>query len=351
MKKLSSVLLCLVFSLSFCFACVGYAALSSSMSVIGTADTKAQIGVYISRVEVESGTNVNIKDYYGTNLTSTVTLGSSASSKATLTITLYNNSTDVYAFKKLSYMTGEQTYDNQNIQVTLGNLKTGDTIAGGATLTFTLTFSYTGTNVSNPTLNSILNFEFGDYLPGVAGSFSSILNDPTTFTKLDNSLDNGGDRLGNTSFIGNVPGATSNDTTLMNQLFGDRLKVEINGEDQDVTAIVKRENLDNDSTSGDENGCEMTLYMTADTIKRGVKTVTVFAIVFTKAPGSDEWVQMGDMMFEGTADACRYLTGLDGGLLANNSFNTGTWESTKSYYGTQAGASIQDIISAYLSQA
>lgn len=351
MKKLSIVLLCLVFSLSFCFACVGYAALSSSMSVTGTAATTAQIGVYISKVEIAAGSNIDVKDYYGTNLNSTVTLQKAASSTATLTVTLYNNSTNVYAFKKTAYMVGQGTYDNENITFTLNGLKAGDTIAGGATLSFTVTFSYAGSNRSNQTLNSLLNFQFGDYLPGVAGSFSNILNSETTYTQLDQGLDSGGDRLGNTTFIGNVPGANSNDTTLMNKLFGSSLKVEIDGDEKPVTAIVKRENLDGDSTTGDENGNEMTLYMTADTIKRGVKTVTVFAIVFTKEPGSDEWVQMGDMMFEGTADACRYLTGLDGGLLANNSFNTGTWESTKSYYNAGAGSSIKEIVSAYLSQA
>ncbi len=352
MKKGLIVLFCVVFSLSFCFACVGYAALTTSMSVVGAADTVAQIGVYISQVEVLSGSNINVTDFYGTNLNSTVTLGASATSTATLSITLYNNSTDVYAFKKTSYMTGAQTYDNENITFSLSGLQRGDTIAGGATLTFTLTFAYRGTDISNAVLNSILNFEFGDYLPGVAQVFSVILNTESTYNELDAGLDNGSDRLGNTTFIGNVPGAISTDTALINKLFGDRLKVEIDGDEKDVTAIVKRENLDGNTATGDENGNEMTLYMTAETIKRGVSEVTVFAIVFTKdnATPNSEWVQLGDMMFEGKADTCLYRSGISSSWITPNSFNTGTWASSKEYYGTAIGSSIKSIISACLAQ-
>lgn len=349
MKKGLTAILCIVFSLMLSFMGIGYAQLSETLQVNTSLSLEAKKGLYIQTVTVSDGTNATIESYTDTLLTSTVTLGASSSSTATYQITIFNNTNTVYAFDKVLYTLGEGTYDNENITFSLSGLSYNQRLAGGAKVTFTLRFSYASSNTSNPTLSSILNFKFIEYIPGVADHFKLILNTPEMLKTLtDQMADTGNwwDGRANDTYIGNVVGANSNDSKVINNLFtvdGQNM-LKLPNINSNITAMIKREDLDNNAATGDENGREMTLYMTADTI--GNADVTVYAIVCTKYNDADGWVQLGEM-YQGMADTNNYS-----GWGSANSFNTDTWRASFTYYGVAPNnnATIAAIVKAYKAQ-
>ena len=243
----------------------------------------------------------------------------------------------------------EEAYSNADILFELNGLEHGDQITGHQFLDFTITFSYeNGQAVSNKVLNSVLNFEFvpeDEYIAPVVvrnatDRFAEILNDAEDYDKLTTQMDDTswGGRWSD-SYIGNVVGATTKDTKVLEELFTDEngqsfLILDIGGKKTNITAMIKRENVDG------ESGNEMSIYMTAATIGR--TDVQVFVSVFKQ--GSDgKWYQLGEM-YEGEASTNNYsvLT-----FWAKDSFNTDSWLSTVDYYNLGTDATIEDIISAY----
>lgn len=338
---------------SVCVCGVGYAAVSETLEIGGSLQAKPQSGVFISDVDIPEGTNAVANNYTGTVLNSTVTLGNSNTSTVSFDISIFNNSEYVYKFNGVKYL--EEAYSNADILFELNGLEHGDQITGHQFLDFTITFSYENSQaVSNKVLNSVLNFEFvpeDEYVAEVVVSdattkFKEILNSAQDYQTLIDQMNTSSWGRLDTSYIGNVVGATSNDTLILEALFteGEKtyLTLNIGGKETNITAMVKREDVDGKSTTGDGNGREMTIYMTASTIGRN--PVQVFASVFTKE-GNGEWYQLGQM-YEGTASTNNYQWGNLGS--EKNSFHTGTWASAVDYYGSGTGATIEEVIAAYL---
>ncbi|MBE5747657.1 MAG: hypothetical protein E7352_05760 [Clostridiales bacterium] len=335
---------------------IGYAAVSDTLETEGTVEVYVPDGVFIYDVIIPDGVNAKANAYTETVLNSTVTLGSDGTSTVSFDISLHNNSDYVYTFNGVKYL--EEAYDNSNIEFDLTGLEKGDEIAGRQFLNFTITFSYkNASNITDYDLNSVLNFEFvpeAEYIPEIIannaiGKFEEVLNTEEDFNKLIAQMENTGDRA-NSSYIGNVVGATTEDTVVLNELFteGDKtyLVLNIAGQEKYVTAMIKRENLDENTATGDENGNEMTIYMTSDTVTGslwGTTKVQVFTTTFTKIDGG-EWTQLGDM-YEGTATTNNYSGSFFG---AKNSFNTDTWRSSYTYHGVGANSTLKNILLAYL---
>lgn len=371
MKKLVRILLCAVFSLSLLLPTFGYAAMSNKLTVSARATVAPQKNVFICDAKLLTQSNTNtftnkVNSYTKTVLNTTTDLGSNAAATVTYEVKLYNNSDFIYTFNQVKYIVGEGTYDNENITFSLSNLKKGDEITARGYLTFQVTFSYASTTVTNTVLHSVLNFEFvpaSEYVPDVAvhnalDKFKLILNDTKDYADLIARMNNAEDRLNNT-YIGNVVGASNGDTELLNALFTEdginHLTLEINGKVTSVTAMIKRDNIDGNTATGDENGNEMTIYLTADDISKSQGglfspgSVTVYAVVFTKANANSSWTQFGEM-YEGKATVNNYETGSPGGVFTQrDSFNTDTWRATNTYYGISPGnnATISNIITAY----
>ena len=187
----------------------------------------------------------------------------------------------------------------------------------------------------------------------LSNKFLEILNTPTDYATLTDAMSDNydGSRLWTASYIGNVAGSTSEDSTILFELFDGELSLEVNGTEVNVTCIVKRENIDGSSNTGDSyrvgrttyRGCEMTLYLTTANFDRLVYNdyPPVYAMVFTKPYGSSTWVTVGETMYEGTAQVVGYAGGTTTG-----SFDTGTWRSAVEYHGVAAGATISTIIQA-----
>lgn len=358
MSRKTKVFIAILLSFCFCFVGIGYASVSVTLDFRGDAEAVPQKGVFISLAQGLNGTNTKVNSYISTVLNSTTTLQNS-SSTVTYDITLYNNSNYVYVFNGEKYL--DTAYDNTNITYTITGLKKGDEIKANSYLTFSVTFKYkNGANTQNKVLNSVINYEFvpaEEYIPEIAVSgaleqFEIILNSSgydTLTNQMGKTALNGGNRPSD-SYIGNVVGSSSADTSTLNQLFtvdGDnKLKLVINGETTNVTAMIKREKIDGDNSTGDGSGNEFTIYMTAydfEGTKWGQK-ISVYAAVFTK-DSSGKWYQLGPM-YEGQATVNNY-DGILGLFGDRNSFNTGTWESTKAYNGLRSGADLAELTKAY----
>lgn len=353
MKK--AMLLGVILSLSFAIVMtgLGYATVTDFLYVEGNAQATPPQSVYITDASVSGGT-VQIKGCSGTVLSSTVILGTTSTSSATVLLTVKNNTPYGYVFNQIVYQSGEQTYDNQGISVKASIAK-GTKLDSGATTTFTATFTYKNGRSDSSVLNSVLNFQFvlgTEYIPEVAVDnamqrFEQIINDETHYEALIDAMNHTNAarpsyRPGSTTYIGNVIGSSGEDSKAVNELFtveGENfLHLEINGKKTNVTVIIKREDVD--GASGDE----MTLYMTPETISGRVGTyITVYAIVFRQNAATGKWEQLGEL-YEGEAPIVKY----DGTWWGTpDSFTTDNWRTTKAYYHLQKGQSIQNVITAY----
>ena len=289
-----------------------------------------------------------VKDYYETVLNSNATLSSSTQSYTTAKIRVYNNAKETYAFNAVKY--NVENYSNDQITYRLPVLKHGDTIEPGQYMEFEVVFEYKlGTNPTKFTLDSILNFEFVplDELPeeeeiavsGALEQFKNIVNNivaDDSFKQLTNQMDDyaNNDRA-NSSYIGNVSGASENDVVLLDNLFQGNLTLMIDNVETEVTILIKREDVDGNNQTGDDQGREMTIYLTTDNLKRdsffSSGSADVYAAVFTSSNSGQEWYQIGDM-YLGTAT----IKGYDGSWFGEGSFDTDTWKSN--------GKTIEQII-------
>jgi len=353
MKRLiKSIGLILVFCFAFGFLCVGYAKITRDLNIEGQADYIPPIDVFIIDAEAPAGGVIN--GYVMSTLNSTVTLDNNSNSSARFLVTVYNNTGEEYGYNATKHPAGEETYTNVDIAYRLIKADSGEElafktpVASKSHLTFYVEFYYKdGVVPDDKTLNSILLFEFlpMSELPedeeevavrGALDKFGEILNTPEDYKTLTDSMD--AHAAGNTrSYIGNVIDAGDTDSLIVEGLFEGELTLNINGENKEMTTIIKRENIDGSTRTGDSydyynfwerTGCEMVLYMTdvdLSTVSAGTR-VTVYAAVFTCQQSSGgiptgQWYQIGEL-FKGTAQVVAYS-----GASGNGSFNTDTWRS------------------------
>lgn len=201
--------------------------------------------------------------------------------------------------------------------------------------------------------SDITDEETEEVTKSLAQKFLEILNSSTDYATLTGAMDDNydGSRAWTASYIGNVAGSSSEDTTLLLDLFDGELSLEVNGTHVNVTCIIKRENIDGSTSTGASyrvgrttyRGCEMTLYSTTANFDRVSYNdyPPVYAMVFTKPSENSEWVQVGEEMYAGTAQVVGYVGGTTTG-----SFDTGTWRSSQEYHGVSTGATISTLIQA-----
>lgn len=305
--------------------------------------------VYITKATVGNGNgSMTINGYIQTKFDSEVTLTAANTSTKSVTIRVYNNANETYAFNAIKYTT--DNYSNADIECTLPVLKHGDEIAPGEYLEFVVTYKYKNNKASsNRVLDSIINFEFlpVDELPteeeiavsGALEQFENIINNIVTNDSFETLIKQMEDYANNDrnddSYIGNVSGASDADTALLEDLFQGNLTLNINGVDTEVTIIIKREDIDGNAQTGDSNGNEMSIYMTTDDLQKnswfGTEKAPVYVSVFSSDDDGESWYQLGSM-YEGTATIKRY-----DGWMGSGSFDTDTWRST-------SNATLQNII-------
>lgn len=342
----------LVFSLAFSFMCIGYAAVSRDIRIEGQADHIPPETIFI--IDAKAPSNGSVNGYVLSTMSSSVTLANSGSSTARFEVTVYNNTDEQYGYNATKHPAGDDTYTNPDIRYRLIKADSGEELAFRTPidpkmhLTFYVEFYYEGgTIASSRELSSVLLFEFlpMSELPedeeevavrGALEKFKEILNTPVQYDTLSGAMD--AHSAGNQrTYIGNVVGAKGGDSATVEALFEGELTLNINGEDKPMTTLIKRENIDGSSRTGDTydryswwsvDGCEMVLYMTdVDLTNVAYNTrVTVYAAVFTCQQDSSgnptgQWYQIGEL-FKGTAPVVKYEGGSGTG-----SFNTDSWRS------------------------
>ncbi|MBQ9086214.1 MAG: hypothetical protein IJY47_03405 [Clostridia bacterium] len=356
MKTGIKIALSITLSLMCCFMLVGYAQVTTDVSIQGYASATPPKEIFITGVtqgavgELDQETLL----FSDTILTSKVTLeeGTDGVMKAVYQIEVWNNTSVPYYY--LAMVRGTYTdesgeivaYSNPNIQME-ADIQLGEEIAPDEKRIITVTATFAeGADTSDLTLTSTIEYQFGLEQPessdvaavsGVLARFPEILNTPEDYQQLTDALD------ANTlhpDYIGNVVGflGLNNDVETVENLFGVALELNIDGENKPVTVVIQRSNVDGDETTGDSysyqsgwfnpttttvNGNEMILFMTADdlTAVSGGSYVEVYAVVYTKDANGSEWYQVGDM-YHGSAQAIGYLLG---STYAHDSFDPDTW--------------------------
>ena len=376
--------------LSTLFCAIGYASITGTMTIRGNVELDPP-PIYISDVvfvSVKSDGTLNSSQTAETVMTSQISLTENKDSTVILQITVKNTTEDTYGYNATIRTAGinDVTYSNGDIVYAVYRdygctqyLDKGAELAPkvGSTpgeITFYVKFYYADKadiGSGGETLNSVLNFQFltpppentdstGTAVNGALDQFENILDNSETFTTLTTEINKNydGSRAWTGTFIGNVAGSEEfGDNAVMNDLFANKLYMNIDGEDVALTAIVKWEDVDKNVNTGqtytvgntEYAGAEMTLYLTEDALNvegsdynPSYTTKPVYVVVYTKDADSDEWYQLGEI-YEGRAKIVGYFGGTD----YNNgtgSFDTGSWRSREDYYGVGSNATIQTII-------
>jgi hypothetical protein len=268
-------------------------------------------GVYIINAQVESSSGATCQELSytkPTNLVTTIT-PSRAGGSITFRVTVFNNTDITYWYVGDTFVTD---YHQNVLLGTVGGItitekdhsgdsgstfNTGDWIPPHTEREFYVTYTFGAS--AQQTAITMVNFRFDLHMDAVHDEFLAVLNTPSTYEELTGVF--------NTVYTqsGEVTVSTVTHPQLFASLFHD-LIINVDGVQKEASVLVRRENIDKDSTSGDRytgggpSGCEYTLYITVDDPQ--TKTPVVYTIAYscgTNALG-DQWYQVGEL-YQGTA--------------------------------------------------
>ncbi len=354
LNRVLAVLLCVVM-----LASVGGVLATWKYSSSGTNPQKTEVSLslnefkygtfYITKALIKSGdySSAAVSEVGDVDISCDITLLSSASSSVTMSVTFYNNTDVSYYYDK----TETVSTDNNRITYTVSGIEQKEEVAPRTTKTLYVTFNYTNGVSSDKDILSQLHFKFvidkssiGTIVAQTAvDRFRDILNNKVfdgSYQSLENAMNNrsGFNKASAVTYIGNVSGSSSSDSLTIESLFGEEfmsMDLDGDGKAEPITMMIKRENLDNNTSTGDSysytnwgreytvDGVEMTLYITAenlDNVSSG-RSVVVYAASFTKLQGATLWTDLVPLT-KGKANANNYS-----GYGSANSFNTDTWTS------------------------
>ena len=378
-------LVCLILSFACIFSCIGYAAITDSLSLTGSARVSIPSGLFITDIKTisTSNTDKNTVSFieYTTTVNSIVSRNRNAGT-VVYEITVLNNTDYEYAYRGLYYMSsyGSNSYvSTSNANNKLGvvtSFPNGSIVAPGEKLTFRATYTIGRSVGSNLNLDTLLNFQFGINVDSVDkaydivhSKFLEILNTATTYNQLIEVLDDkfDGSQTWTSNYIGNVGNAVDNDMMTVETLFAGQLTMMVNGQAQKAWVMIKHEDVDGNELTGDDyslnynqygwtthKGCEMTLYMTVDTLDKANSWAPVYATVFTcdrDASGNkiSDWYRVGSS-YSGEANVVGYRgeSGGTGSFVTDNwNSYTSTYQVTDQYsYSIGADISIKDLMTA-----
>jgi hypothetical protein len=353
---------------------LGYAALSDSLGIRGEAKTDIPEGLFIVNVVTKGMNNMDSAQCsvsylpFSTTVDSTVNRKTyDAVSSVTYTITVLNNTKLTYSYRDIYYQTNLQGYAANNsisertgdrnivVDCALKRAAAEDKkVAPGDTLEFNVTYNFGQKMDTAGDLKTLINFQFGINVESeeaardaVHEKFLNILNSSVTYnelvTKLDDKYDGYNEWTSN--YIGNVSSAVDADSMTVETLFAGQLNMVINGQTKKARVLIKHENLDNNTKTGDDYvakhsnggvfrgyGCEMTLYLTTEELNNANGWATVYVTVFTCDRDENgnivgSWYKIGET-YEGEANVVGY-NGENGGT---GSFVTDNWRSYATTY-------------------
>lgn len=318
--------------------------------------------LYITEVSVTGGNyeTAGASKTADQDISANLKLNANNSSAAVISVTFYNNTDVSYYYNEAQNI----SHSNNAITYSVSGINQKDEVPAKSFKTITVTYSYDGAVSSARELLSQIHFSFvidkdsiGEVVAQTAvDRFKDILNNKVandSYDTLENAMNSRGSLFNKASavtYIGNVAGSSSGDSSVIEELFGEEfmhMDLDGDGKTEPITIMIKRENLDGDLSTGASytyssfgrdttvDGVEMTLYITADNLNNvsNNQSVSVYAAVFTKPADSDGWVQITPLT-TGTASANNY-----NGYGSANSFNTDTWKSSD-------GQTIETLVAA-----
>lgn len=281
------------------------------------------------------------------NISTDLSLVLERASSVVIEVTFYNNTEVSYYYNK----TETVSFNNDAIGYTVSGIAPEGEIPSKTFQTVYVTFAYNDSDIVSGELLAELHFNFvvdkdsiGDVVAQTAiDRFRDILNNlafETSYSTLITAMDNrsGFNKGSAVTYIGNVSGSSNSDSQVIESLFSEEfmsMDLDGDGNAEPITMMIKRENLDNDTSTGASYsysswgstntvyGVEMTIYITSenlDNVSNG-KSIVVYAATFTKLAGSDTWTELVPLT-KGVANANNYS-----GYGSANSFNTDTWVS------------------------
>lgn len=401
MTRRMNVIVCIALSFMFLLISVGYASLSDHLRVSGNAQVSIPEGLFITRIDIEDGDVGDVQHHsvsfvqYTTTVdslidkkddTTTTTGGSSGGSwrppwggggsttttttkyagTVTYTITVFNNTKHEYAYRGLFYQKSLSGYNgNSYVATSNSDSKLGivvsftnddKVVAPGEYLTFTATYTVGKEMDDGTDWKTLINFQFGinveseaAAIDAVHAKFLNILNTTVTYNELVDKIDDkyDGSQEWTSNYIGNVSDAVDADSMTVETLFAGQLNMIISGQVKPATVLIKHENLDNNTNTGDDYvavnsngngspfygyGCEMTLYLTTDQLNKANGQAPVYVTVFTCDRDENgnivgDWYKIGES-YIGKAPIVGYK-GESGGT---GSFVTDNWVSDRATY-------------------
>ena len=370
MAKWMKIFLCGVLSLSFLFTTLGYAALTDTLSIHGSAEVNIPDGLYIVEMTVDgSASNLDVHTFefapYSTTVESTISRarpswgGSQQAGSVTYKIRVFNNTDYVYTYRDLYYQS--DLYNNGSVSKSSGNSRfsvvtdfpNGETVQARDYLTFYVTYTVGKSLSANNQYHTLLNYQFGININSaeqarnaVYDKFLDILNTTSSYDQLIDVLDdkyNGVDYW-RSNYVGNVGDAINNDMVTVENLFAGQLNMSIGGSTTKAWVLIKHEDLDGNEKTGDDysvtanggtavgKGCEMTLYLTTELLDNAGGSAEVYAATFTCDRDSagnivGGWYLVGDT-YQGTAP----VVGYGGEENETGSFVTDRWLASAGTY-------------------
>ena len=376
MKKAYVILIATFLVIATFFTNLGYAKLTDTLRVQGSATVQIPYGLFITQVIEKGNTNVDHEDHrfleYTTTLETIIDKKDDTKTGGwrptttkyegsfTYDIVVYNNTEYEYAYRDLYYQKTE--YNNSYVSTSKANNKigvvvsfpNGSIVAPGEKLTFQVTYTIGKDLDSKTDWKNLINFQFGINVNSidaatdiVVAKFLNILNTTSTYNELIEVIDDkfDGEQEWTSNYIGNVGNAIDNDMMTVETLFAGQLTMIVNGVPQKAWVLIKHENLDNNALTGDDytvtynqwgpvtySGCEMTLYLTVDQLNVANSWAPVYTTVFTcdrdEAGNTiSKWYKVGDSYY-GVAN----VVGYNGEYDKTGSFVTDNWKSNASTY-------------------
>ena len=369
-KPLAKAVLAVTLCLASIVMSLGYAANTDSLSVAGVANAAPPEGIFITALSEVSTSNIDRNEFSymsgTTNVENHLRRGASDGvGTVVYEVTIFNNTDTTYFYRDIYYNTGLDQYNGNDYISEYGGSNSiaiecifDDDTEGAKKLlprsfkTFEVSYTIGEEIPADVDCNMLVNIRFGIHVSGnaeaidmIEARFLQILNTQNTYEQLVDILDNKYDGVNDwtSNYVGNVAGATtgafSEDSVAVNTLFQNHLQMTIDGELKEVTVIIKHEDVDWDTGTGDDYvavhpnggvqygwGCEMSLYLTIDTLDVPSEYVTVYAMVFTcdrdwqTGAITSPWYRVGHT-FVGKAEVADY----DGTVGGTGSFRTTTW--------------------------
>ena len=383
MKTWFKSLISVSLSLMCLFAGLGYAAVSTSLAVSGNVRLEMPEGIFITDITSvrSSNTEENSFDYIAatTNVKNRIRKADGdAAAVVEYEVTVYNNTSTTYYYRDVYFQPGLPEYSANDY---ISDTQAADTVhiecvfeddsddakklSPREAITFRVIYTVGEELGADESLNMLVNIRFGIHVSGegeaigkIEARFLEILNTPSTYSYLLDVLDNkfDGQNDWTSNYVGNVAGAYegrfSDDSIAVNTLFQNQLQMTIDGEDREATVIIKHEDVDWLSYTGDDyvavhpsgasmsfSGCEMTLYLTIDDLATPNSVATVYAMVFTcdivnwETYERGPWYRLGTI-FVGIAPVVDYVSGQAPGT---GSFQTTGWYPIASSYEVMQG--------------